>query len=225
MLIKDVAAFSGESFDPKEWINNAFRVPEAQANKEVGQSVHEPLYRSRPRCSSNRFFRLQGVTVPDHLALQQFASSLITKLQLLIAKLNSSLEEQCHQVSGGLLRSRVLRDVESLQQEALLLQANMAEVREELAKANVDPGKSMQTLVQMDELKQRIQAKSKALKEADNWTTLTGEIEEAMDNVDLPLISLKLNGIQNSLRILTHVPDYQDRVSRLFFPYSAAKLR
>ena len=50
------------------------------------------------------------------------------------------------------------------------------------------------------------------MKEADNWTTLTNEIEDALDNGDLALISQKLNGIQGSLKILSHVPDYEDRV-------------
>ena len=50
------------------------------------------------------------------------------------------------------------------------------------------------------------------MKEADNWTTLKNEIEDALDNNDLALISQKLNGIQGSLKILSHVPDYDDRV-------------
>lgn len=70
----------------------------------------------------------------------------------------------------------------------------------------------METLVKMDLLKQRIQATKNALKEADNWTTLTTEIEDAFDSGDLPAISEKLNGIQGSLKILSHVPDYDDRV-------------
>ena len=70
------------------------------------------------------------------------------------------------------------------------------------------------------------QATSKALKEADNWTTLTTEIEDVFDgssgtsesghvrsgDIDLLLATTKLNGIQASLKILTHVPDYEDRV-------------
>ncbi len=51
-----------------------------------------------------------------------------------------------------------------------------------------------------------------ALKEADKWTTLTTEIEDALDNGELPVIAEKLSGIQSSLRILSHVPDYDDRV-------------
>ena len=118
----DVAAFSGDTFDAKAWINKAFKHPDAQQNKE------------------------------------QFASTLVMKLQLMITKLNASLEEQCEQVSVGLLRPKVLRDVESLQQEAVLLQGRISDVRNEMAKNNSENAQvSMQSLVDMDKLKQRMQ--------------------------------------------------------------------
>ena len=149
------------------------------------------------------------------------------KLQLMIAKLNSSLEDQCEHVSAGLLRPKVLRDVESLQQESVLLQGRISDVRNEMEKTNSENAQaSMHTLIEMDRLKQRMQATSKALKEADNWTTLTTEIEDVFDgssissegnhsrtgDIDLVLATTKLSGIQASLKILTHVPDYEDRV-------------
>ena len=187
----DVGAFSEDNFDAKTWINKAFNQPEAQKNKE------------------------------------QYASALVMKLQLMIAKLNSSLEEQCEQVGAGVLRPKVLRDVESLQQESVLLQGRISDVRNEMEKTNSQNAQeSMQTLIEMDKLKQRMQATSKALKEADNWTTLTTEIEDVFDGstvssdgerkrsgeIDLVLATTKLNGIQASLKILTHVKDYEDRV-------------
>ena len=58
-----------------------------------------------------------------------------------------------------------------------------------------------------------LKATRKALKEADNWTTLSTEIEDALDNGELEVIAEKLNGIQSSLKILSHVPDFEDRVS------------
>ena len=110
----DVAAFSGDTFDAKAWINKAFQQPEAQQNKE------------------------------------QYASALVTKLQIMITRLNANLEEQCEQVSVGLLRPKVLRDVESLQQEAVLLQGRMADVRNEMDKATTEPAQeTMQTIMAM----------------------------------------------------------------------------
>eukprot|EP00095_Tigriopus_kingsejongensis_P003579 maker-scaffold140_size315649-snap-gene-2.23 protein:Tk03579 transcript:maker-scaffold140_size315649-snap-gene-2.23-mRNA-1 annotation:"conserved oligomeric golgi complex subunit 7" len=56
---------------------------------------------------------------------------------------------------------------------------------------------------------------SSALKEADNWTTLTAEIEDALDNGDISVISEKLTGILASLKILSHVPDFDERVAHV----------
>lgn len=172
----DVCAFSGDTFDVKDWINKAFQQPEAHANKE------------------------------------QHASSLVMKLQLLIAKLNSNLEDQSESVSLHLLRPKVIRDVDSLQQEIKLLQAQMAHVQKQLNKTNSETSSSIQQLVELDQFKRRIQATCKALKEADNWTTLTTEIEDDLDGGDLELVTKKLSAIQSSLKILTHAPDYEERV-------------
>ena len=65
----DVAAFSGDSFDPKDWINKALRA------SEPGQAKEEA------------------------------AGSLVMKLQLMIAKLNSALEDQCNAVVQSVPRS------------------------------------------------------------------------------------------------------------------------
>jgi len=55
----------------------------------------------------------------------------------------------------------------------------------------------------------------KALQEADKWTTLTTEIEDLMDAGDLAAISAKLTAIQGSLKILSKVPDYEERVAHV----------
>ena len=50
--------------------------------------------------------------------LQQYAMSLVMKLQLMIAKLNASLEDQSDMIISNLL-PRLLREVESLQHETV----------------------------------------------------------------------------------------------------------
>jgi prefoldin subunit 5 len=77
------------------------------------------------------------------------------KLQLLIAKLNANLEEQSEHVVQSM--PRVVREVESLQQESALLKSSMSAVQNDIDKVNNDTGASMETLVKMDLLKQRIQ--------------------------------------------------------------------
>ena len=49
----------------------------------------------------------------------------------------------------------------------------------------------MQTLVKLDSLKGRMVATSQALREADNWTTLSTDIEEVQIAMIIPCISLQ----------------------------------
>lgn len=131
------------------------------------------------------------------------------QLQLMIAKLNANLEDQSEQVCQAM--PTIVREIDALQQESALLQSSMSVVQSDIDQVNRETGASMEILVKMDELKQKIQETRNALKEADNWTTLTAEIEDTFDSNDLAAISNKLNGIQNSLKILSHAEDYEEK--------------
>ncbi|KAK7066855.1 Golgi transport complex subunit 7 [Halocaridina rubra] len=173
----DLTAFSQESFDPKNWINNVFRSQEAQQNRD------------------------------------QYASSLVMRLQLAIQEVNNALEETSQQVVGSL--PRVIRDIESLGHEVAVLKNQMNSVRQDIEKVEQNTATSMQTLVKLDTVKSRFVASSQALREADNWSTLTTDIEEVMDSGDIEAIAGKLVALQNCLAILTHAPDYEERVAHL----------
>ncbi|XP_071513541.1 conserved oligomeric Golgi complex subunit 7 [Panulirus ornatus] len=143
----------------------------------------------------------------------QYASSLVMRLQLAIQEVNNALEETSQQVVSSI--PRVLRDIESLGHEVAVLKNQMNSVRQDIEKVEQNTAASMQTLVKLDSLKGRLVASSQALREADNWTTLSTDIEEVMDSGDLDAIASKLVALQNCLGILTHVPDYEDRVAHL----------
>ena len=48
-----------------------------------------------------------------------------------------------------------------------------------------ETGQSMQTLVELDTVKRRMMASQRALKEADNWTTLLADVEEVFATHDV----------------------------------------
>ena len=79
------------------------------------------------------------------------------QLQLMIAKLNASLEEQSEQICQNM--PKVVREVEALEQETALLKSSMSVVQSDIVKVNQETGSSMETLVKMDALKQQIQGK------------------------------------------------------------------
>lgn len=173
----DVAAFSDDNFEVKDWINKTFKSAEAQENRDA------------------------------------FVSSLVMKLQLYVQQVNSALEDTSQQVLQSL--PRVMRDTEILHQEALLLREKMNVVKQEIAKVEQDTGQSMKILERIDSIKMELQAAKQALHEADNWTVLATDLEEVFESGDIESISAKLVSMQQSLRILANVPDYEDRKLQL----------
>ncbi|KAF4518413.1 hypothetical protein B566_EDAN002066 [Ephemera danica] len=110
---------------------------------------------------------------------------------------------------------RVVRDTELLHQEALMLRDKMQAVKAEIAKAEQDTGQSMAALEQVDRVKAELQAARQALREADNWTILATDIEEKFEQADLNGTVTSLLSMQQSLRILAHVPDFEDKCLQL----------
>uniref|UniRef100_A0A8C9Y3A6 Conserved oligomeric Golgi complex subunit 7 n=1 Tax=Sander lucioperca TaxID=283035 RepID=A0A8C9Y3A6_SANLU len=110
---------------------------------------------------------------------------------------------------------RVLRDVEALKQEASFLKEQMVLVKEDIKKFEQDTVQSMQVLVEIDQVKSRMQVAADALQEADKWSTLSADIEETFKTQDFAVISSKLTSMQNSLAMLVDTPDYSEKCVHL----------
>lgn len=144
---------------------------------------------------------------------ENYASQLAMKLQLFIQEVNKSLEETSQEVLHNL--PRVVRDAEAIRQEVMVLQSEMRAVKDDVAKVEHDTAKSMQMLLKIDGLKSRMQGACKALQDADNWTTLSADVEEVFQSRDFVAIAAKLQGMQQSLKILVDIPDYKERCRHL----------
>uniref|UniRef100_A0A8C9SRA1 Conserved oligomeric Golgi complex subunit 7 n=1 Tax=Scleropages formosus TaxID=113540 RepID=A0A8C9SRA1_SCLFO len=110
---------------------------------------------------------------------------------------------------------RVLRDVEALKQEASFLKEQMILVKEDIKKFEQDTVQSMQVLVEIDQVKSRMQLAAEALQEADKWSTLSADIEETFKTQDFAVISSKLTSMQSSLAMLVDTPDYSEKCVHL----------
>lgn len=141
------------------------------------------------------------------------AATLVMKLQLFIQEVNNSIEESSNQALQNM--PRVLRDVEALKQEASFLKDQMVLVKEDIKKFEQDTVQSMQVLVEIDQVKSRMQLAAEALQEADKWSTLSADIEETFKTQDLAVISSKLTSMQNSLAMLVDTPDYSEKCVHL----------
>ena len=67
----------------------------------------------------------------------------------------------------------------------------MRTVRGDIQKVNQDTAEGMKNLIELDVVKNRIQAASKALKEADNWVTLSTQIDETFETKDAVQVRFK----------------------------------
>ena len=109
----------------------------------------------------------------------------------------------------NLVTFRVIRDAGQLESEAQLLSAKLSAVRAEMEEVEAETKENMSSLVRMDTVKERLTATTRALQEADNWTSLDNQVEDAFDNNDHEAVAEKIVGMQQSLRLLHHVADYQ----------------
>ncbi|XP_016146878.1 conserved oligomeric Golgi complex subunit 7 [Sinocyclocheilus grahami] len=141
------------------------------------------------------------------------ASTLVMKLQLFIQEVNNSIEESSNQALQNM--PRVLKDIEALKQEASFLKDQMILVKEDIKKFEQDTVQSMQVLVEIDQVKSRMQLAAEALQEADKWSTLSADIEETFKTQDVAVISGKLTAMQGSLVMLVDTPDYSEKCVQL----------
>ncbi|XP_016010991.2 conserved oligomeric Golgi complex subunit 7 [Rousettus aegyptiacus] len=141
------------------------------------------------------------------------AATLVMKLQLFIQEVNHAVEETSLQALQNM--PRVLRDVEALTQEAAFLREQMVLVKEDIRKFEQDTAQSMQVLVDIDQVKSRMQLAVQSLQEADKWSTLSADIEETFKTQDVAVISAKLTGMQSSLAMLVDTADYSEKCVHL----------
>ncbi|XP_030066947.1 conserved oligomeric Golgi complex subunit 7 [Microcaecilia unicolor] len=142
-----------------------------------------------------------------------YAATLVMKLQLFIQEVNNAVEETSHQALQNM--PRVLRDIEALKQEASFLKEQMILVKEDIKKFEQDTAQSMQVLVEMDQVKSRMQIAADSLQEADKWSTLSADIEETFKTQNVAVISAKLMSMQSSLAMLVDTPDYTEKCVHL----------
>lgn len=67
-------------------------------------------------------------------------------------------------------------------------QRKLATVEQEVSQVEKDTSQSLSYLVKLDTVKTKLKATSKALQEADNWTTLMADIEDvrALNSLSIP---------------------------------------
>ncbi|KAL1505928.1 hypothetical protein ABEB36_005376 [Hypothenemus hampei] len=142
-----------------------------------------------------------------------YTMGLVMKLQLYVQQVNNSLEHSSQQVLASI--PKIMRDAKLLQQEAVVLREKMAQVKQEIIQIEQDTRKSIDTIDKLDKMKNKLSMAKEGLHESDNWTILVNNLEEIFDSRNIEAISNKIIGMQNSLKLLVNVADYEDRKLQL----------
>lgn len=145
--------------------------------------------------------------------VDQFVATLITKLQVFIQEINNTIDETSSQAVQNF--PRVLRELEVLKQEAFVLKEQMRSVRDDLLKVEKNTvNESMKLLLDLDIMRTNMFKIQLALQEADNWTTLTNDLDSILQTKDLSKITSHIESMQNSLALLQD-EDSMDYISRI----------
>lgn len=169
--------FSEVDFDPVKWLNTIFY---SESESDAGNLVNE----------NNSLD-----------SKEMIASNMVYKLQLMVEETNNSLEDIAQRMSLSI--PKVIGEAEVLNREAAELCSEVVDVRTKMICAVQQSSEAVESLVQLDQAKQRLQKTYKALQEANNWTTLTLDVDEVFETGDIDQIAEKLANMQKSLEVLS----------------------
>ncbi|XP_060524695.1 conserved oligomeric Golgi complex subunit 7 [Cylas formicarius] len=138
-----------------------------------------------------------------------YVIGLAMKLQLYVQQVNKALENTSQQTLT--MMPKIIRDTKALQEEAIILKEKMEQVKEDIIKIELDTTKSINSIEALDSIKNKLVLVKEGLQETDNWAILVNDLEEVFDSKNIENISNKILGMQNSLKLLVNVVDYEDR--------------
>lgn len=146
--------------------------------------------------------------------LEQFVATQITKLQVFIQEINNLVDDTSQQTIQNF--PRILREIEALKQETSLLKEQMKNVREDLLKVEKNTvNDSMKLLLDLDIIRTNMINVQMSLQEADNWSTLSADLDSVLQTRDLLKITNHIEQMQNSLVLLQDSADYVSRCTLL----------
>ncbi|VDM33464.1 unnamed protein product [Hydatigera taeniaeformis] len=133
---------------------------------------------------------------------------------ILLNTANQEVESTFHEVAQAM--PRILRNIESVNQQAILLRDHMDSVEKDFRKMHIDDSDVIRELERLDCQRQRAKKAADALREANRWSMLVNSRQALMEgdaNVD-QLYQLILD-MDQSLIYLEQMPDYADRKALL----------
>lgn len=122
---------------------------------------------------------------------------MVSELQVFVQQVNNSIDSTKHNLMINM--PKVIKDVQNVASEASLLREKMTEVQKEISKIESETGTCMLNLERLDSLKTSLSAAKQGLQESDSWGKLTGELDDLLENKDIPQACGKLDALMKSL--------------------------
>lgn len=110
---------------------------------------------------------------------------------------------------------RIVREMESVRQEATILQEQMSLIKCDIEKEEKSTQESMCKLLTIDCQKKKLTQVELALQEADSWSQICDNIDNVMKSGDINKIADKIASLQHSLSMLSSTPDFEERQKKV----------
>ncbi|KAI6659418.1 oligomeric Golgi complex subunit 7 [Oopsacas minuta] len=128
------------------------------------------------------------------------ASNLMMKLQLMVQELQSKVQEAGQRMIASV--PKAVRDLESLKSEAHSLKQELREIDKKIEIFGKEYCLDVQSLKTLDAVKSRLELSINDLKEANNWSVLTQDLDEILYSKDLQQISHRISNMNRCLQLL-----------------------
>lgn len=144
---------------------------------------------------------------------EALVSSLVGKLQLYVQQVNEKIEDTSQNILYDL--PSIVKDVQNLQNEAMILKNSISEVEKQIATVQEETGSDLDRLEYLDNLKIQLQVAKQGLQESDCWGVLTSELEDLLERNDILNACDKLFALQSSLAAQRALPGQVERTQQV----------
>ena len=128
------------------------------------------------------------------------ASNLMMKLQLMVQELQNKVQEAGQRVVASV--PKAVRDLESLKLEARSLKQELGQIDTQMEIFGKEYSLDVQSLKKLDSIKSRLELSINDLREANNWSVLTQDLDEILYSKDPQQISQRISNMNRCLQIL-----------------------
>ncbi|ORX56683.1 hypothetical protein BCR36DRAFT_320308 [Piromyces finnis] len=202
----DLSELKEKDADVKGWINKMLsssmplpNVKSIESSTNINSEI-SPTFAASPSSTAS--------PTTDNNVPQQ-SSILLIKLENAGQQISKSIEKISNEVVKNI--PRVMYDIENMRKDIRIMQESINHVRMEYRKFNTDSSEVIQPMFLLDTIRLRMEDTRKLLKEAENWSNLSLEMDDIFNNKEYERAAVTLEDAQKSLALLKNSSDYEEK--------------